>query len=52
MKGEVGGLPVPEVLSTTKCPGVATDPERHEIQLPGLAARAEFHKTAGFTRSG
>src|ERR1700730_5717240 len=42
----------PTMLPTTKRPWVATDAERRQIQLAGLMARAESHRTAGFTRSG
>jgi hypothetical protein len=35
--------------STTRSPREA---ERRRIQLPGFTACAEYHKTAGFTRSG
>jgi len=49
---ELGPAILPTMLPTTKCPWVATDAERRQIQLAGLMARAESHRTAGFTRSG
>jgi hypothetical protein len=48
----LGPAILPRMLPTTKCPRVATDAECRQIQLAGLMARAESHRTAGFTRSG
>src|SRR6266403_495009 len=51
-RAKLGPAILPRMLPTTKCPRVATDAECRHIQLAGLMARAESHRTAGFTRSG